>query len=67
MNGFPVLVRTKCFSNENKNKTLTGHNLSIGQDNPSKECSVGDVPNIFDGHLNDHFGPYNGVNITMGC
>ena len=37
----------------------------IGQDNPSTECIVGDVPNIFDGDLSDHDGPYNSV--TMGC
>jgi len=36
-----------------------------GQDNPSKECIVGDVPTILEGNLNDHDGPYNGV--TMGC
>jgi len=36
-----------------------------GQDNPSTQCIVGDVPNIFDGTLSDHDGPYNGV--TMGC
>jgi hypothetical protein len=36
-----------------------------GQDNPSTECIVGDVPNIFEGDESDHDGPYNGV--TMGC
>ena len=36
-----------------------------GQDNPSDECIVGDVPNIFEGTTSDHDGPYNGV--TMGC
>ncbi|KIJ93133.1 hypothetical protein K443DRAFT_646862 [Laccaria amethystina LaAM-08-1] len=36
-----------------------------GQDNTSKECTVGDVPNIFEGNTNDHHGPYDGVN--MGC
>ncbi|KAF8799891.1 lipase class 3 family protein [Phlegmacium glaucopus] len=36
-----------------------------GQDNPSTECTVGDVPNIFDGSTSDHGGPYDGV--TMGC
>ncbi|KAF5375316.1 hypothetical protein D9757_009673 [Collybiopsis confluens] len=29
-----------------------------GQDNPSNECVVGDVPNIFDGSTGDHDGPY---------
>ncbi|KAF9646506.1 lipase [Thelephora ganbajun] len=32
-----------------------------GQDNPDRQCSVGDVPTIFNGNLNDHSGPYDGV------
>ena len=36
-----------------------------GQDNPSTQCIVGDVPYIWDGNLDDHDGPYNGV--EMGC
>ncbi|KAF9231458.1 Alpha/Beta hydrolase protein [Melanogaster broomeanus] len=36
-----------------------------GQDNPSKECIVGDVPTLLDGDLTNHPGPYNGI--TMGC
>jgi hypothetical protein len=36
-----------------------------GEDNPSTLCIVGDVPNIFDGDLENHDGPYGGV--TMGC
>ena len=36
-----------------------------GDDNPSTKCTVGDVPNVFEGKLGDHDGPYNGVN--MGC
>ncbi|TFK42078.1 lipase class 3 family protein [Crucibulum laeve] len=36
-----------------------------GQDNPSTQCAVGDVPNIFEGSSGDHDGPYDGV--TMGC
>ncbi|KAF8555830.1 alpha/beta-hydrolase [Imleria badia] len=36
-----------------------------GQDNPSTQCIVGDVPEIWDGNLDDHDGPYNGI--TMGC
>lgn len=37
-----------------------------GQDNPSDLCIVGDVENIFEGHLErDHDGPYAGI--TMGC
>ncbi|KAF9224200.1 alpha/beta-hydrolase [Gyrodon lividus] len=36
-----------------------------GQDNPSTQCIVGDVPEIWDGDLSNHDGPYNGV--EMGC
>jgi len=36
-----------------------------GQDNPSTECSTGDVPTIFNGNVADHDGPYDGIN--MGC
>ncbi|KAF8817628.1 lipase class 3 family protein [Phlegmacium glaucopus] len=36
-----------------------------GQDNPSDECTVGDVQNLLVGNVNDHRGPYDGV--TMGC
>ncbi|PFH50220.1 hypothetical protein AMATHDRAFT_193502 [Amanita thiersii Skay4041] len=36
-----------------------------GQDNTSTLCTVGDVPNIFEGSTSDHGGPYNGI--TMGC
>jgi len=36
-----------------------------GQDNPSTECIVGDVPNIFESTESDHDGPYNGI--EMGC
>ncbi|KAG2345907.1 hypothetical protein BDR05DRAFT_879291, partial [Suillus weaverae] len=36
-----------------------------GQDNPSTQCTVGDVPEIWDGNESDHDGPYNGV--KMGC
>lgn len=32
-----------------------------GQDNPSPLCAAGDVPNILDGSVNDHYGPYNGI------
>jgi len=38
-----------------------------GQENPSKMCSVGDVPNIFEGNAIDHVGPYNGVMMGTGC
>jgi hypothetical protein len=36
-----------------------------GQDNPSTECTTGDVPTIFEGNESEHDGPYNGV--EMGC
>ncbi|KAF9581217.1 hypothetical protein BGW38_001851, partial [Lunasporangiospora selenospora] len=36
-----------------------------GQDNLSTMCSTGDVPTLFDGDVNDHGGPYNGI--EMGC
>ncbi|GBE86690.1 Alpha/Beta hydrolase protein [Sparassis latifolia] len=36
-----------------------------GQDNPSTQCIVGDVPTIFQGNESNHDGPYNGV--EMGC
>jgi len=39
-----------------------------GQDNPSTECSTGDVPNIFEGDVSEHDGPYNGVEMgTAQC
>lgn len=36
-----------------------------GQDNPSTECIVGDVPNLLLANPSDHYGPYDGV--IMGC
>ena len=39
--------------------------VDAGNDNTSKQCIVGDVPDILDGHKSDHDGPYDGV--TMGC
>ncbi|OSX64054.1 hypothetical protein POSPLADRAFT_1039271 [Postia placenta MAD-698-R-SB12] len=36
-----------------------------GQDNPSTQCIVGDVPEVWDGDESDHDGPYGGV--EMGC
>ncbi|KAI6126017.1 Alpha/Beta hydrolase protein, partial [Pisolithus croceorrhizus] len=36
-----------------------------GQDNPSTQCIVGDVPTILQGNESDHDGPYNGI--EMGC
>jgi hypothetical protein len=32
-----------------------------GQDNPSTQCIVGAVPNIFVSNETDHDGPYNGI------
>jgi len=43
-------------------------NACAGQDNPSTQCSRGDVPNIFESNLNDHDGPYNGILMgSSGC
>jgi predicted lipase len=36
-----------------------------GQDNPSRLCSVGDVPDVVRSNILDHLGPYDG-NIFMG-
>jgi len=36
-----------------------------GQDDTSTLCIVGDVPDIFEGDVSDHDGPYDGV--EMGC
>ncbi|KAI6010401.1 Alpha/Beta hydrolase protein [Pisolithus microcarpus] len=36
-----------------------------GQDNPSTQCIVGDVPTILQGDESAHDGPYNGI--EMGC
>lgn len=36
-----------------------------GQDNTSDLCTIGAVPNIFEGEDSDHSGPYDGV--RMGC
>ncbi|PCH44545.1 lipase [Wolfiporia cocos MD-104 SS10] len=35
-----------------------------GQDNPSTQCIVGDVPEIWDGDASDHPGPYGGVEMV---
>jgi hypothetical protein len=39
--------------------------VRLGQDNPSKLCVVGDVPDILVGNKNNHDGPYAGI--MMGC
>ncbi|THU88738.1 alpha/beta-hydrolase [Dendrothele bispora CBS 962.96] len=36
-----------------------------GQENTAAECTLGEVPTIFNGDANDHSGPYDGI--TMGC
>ena len=65
-NGFPVLVRITFFKNEKIKKKLTGHTLlPVGQENPSKECTDGDVPNAFLGERSDHDGPYDGVSMDI--
>lgn len=56
----------KNIFNEEKGK-LTDHNLTVGQDNPSKECIVGDVPTVFSGSSKDHSGPYDGITMGIGC
>ncbi|EAU90643.1 lipase [Coprinopsis cinerea okayama7 len=35
-----------------------------GQDNTNSQCTIGYVPNIFSGNLNDHGGPFDGVNTS---
>jgi len=38
-----------------------------GQDNPSTQCIVGAVPNVLEGRVKDHSGPYDGVTMGVGC
>lgn len=38
---------------------------SSGQDNTDARCTIGTVPNIFEGEPNDHDGPYDGI--ETGC
>jgi len=42
-----------------------------GQDNTDARCSTGQVPTIIDGNINDHLGPYDGVQMGItssgGC
>ena len=42
-----------------------GWDACPGQDNPSKLCTVGQVPTMFQGKVSDHRGPYDGI--LMGC
>ena len=39
--------------------------LFRSQDNASKECTLGDVPNILEGNLSDHNGLYDGVSMDF--
>jgi hypothetical protein len=54
----PGMSKAECFN-------IQLRVICKGQDNPSTESSVGDVPNIFESNPNDHIGPYDGVD--MGC
>ncbi|KAI0258631.1 lipase [Gloeopeniophorella convolvens] len=38
-----------------------------GQDNPSALCIVGCVPDIFEGDIDDHDGPFDGVMMGAAC
>lgn len=57
----------KSISATKKKGGLTGHNLIIGQDNTSKMCSVGDVPDVLYGNVTHHSGPFDGVVMGVGC
>ncbi|KAJ1306380.1 hypothetical protein OPQ81_007385 [Rhizoctonia solani] len=56
------------FSGEKHIKSTGVWNACAGQDNTSTECSTGAVPDIIQGNLIDHLGPYEGVWIsTLSC
>jgi hypothetical protein len=55
----------KNYVSQMKINKLTGHNFPVGQENPSKECTNGDVPNVFVGKASDHNGPYDGVSMDF--
>ena len=67
--GFLSRLEIIYFRNEKKMTDLTDHNFffSIGQDNTSKMCSVGAVPEIFDGNVTQHSGPFDNVIMGVGC
>jgi hypothetical protein len=46
---------------------LLAINFTIGQDNTSKKCSVGDVRDVLDGNVTHHSGPFDGVIMGVGC
>ncbi len=39
--------------------------VCTGQDNPSAQCSTGDVSTIFQGNANNHNGPYQGIEMGV--
>lgn len=49
------------FSGEKHIKSTGVWNACAGQDNTSTDCSTGAVPDIIQGNLIDHLGPYEGV------
>lgn len=61
--GYPVQVRK--YRCKQISDSDIAPSAAEGEDNPSNQCIVGDVPNIFEGSESDHDGPYDGV--TMGC
>ena len=56
----------KILFNEERGR-LTDYNLTVGQDNTSRMCIVGEVKNIFEGKVKNHNGPYDGVTMGSGC
>ncbi|KAG2093158.1 Alpha/Beta hydrolase protein [Suillus discolor] len=54
-----------CRRGAHRGLLVNGLLAPVRQDNPSTQCIVGDVPEIWDGDESDHDGPYNGV--EMGC
>ncbi|CAE6496700.1 unnamed protein product [Rhizoctonia solani] len=56
------------FSGEKHIESTGVWNACGGQDNTSTDCSTGAVPDIIQGNLIDHLGPYEGVWIgTLSC
>ncbi|RDB18517.1 Lipase [Hypsizygus marmoreus] len=56
------------FGHTNGEKHILNSNAWVncpGQDNTNSQCTIGYVPNIASGDVNDHGGPYDGV--SMGC
>ena len=64
-NGFPVPVKKIRF--DERKGSLTDYNLTVGQDNPSSDCIVGEVQEISQGITKDHSGPYDGITMGLGC